>query len=61
MAESTRKLAPIVFTDIVGFTKLTAKNQSKASALLKQQRELFRPIIEGFVQQHLHLLSYLIF
>ena len=48
MAESTRKLAAIVFTDIVGFTKLTAKNQSKASALLKQQRELFRPIIESF-------------
>ena len=48
MSETKRKLAAIVFTDIVGFTKLTAKNQSKASSLLKKQRELFRPIIESF-------------
>ena len=47
MTEPTRKLAAIVFTDIVGFTKLTAEDQSKASALLKQQRELFRPIVES--------------
>jgi len=36
MTEPTRKLAAIVFTDIVGFTKLTAKDQSKASGLIKQ-------------------------
>ena len=48
MTEPTRKLAAIVFTDIVGFTKLTAEDQSKASALLKQQRELFRPIVESY-------------
>ena len=48
MSDTKRKLAAIVFTDIVGFTKLTAKNQSKASSLLKKQRELFRPIIESF-------------
>jgi len=48
MPEPTRKLAAIVFTDIVGFTKLTAKDQSKASALLKQQRELFRPIVDSY-------------
>ena len=29
MTEPTRKLAAIVFTDIVGFTKLIAKDQSK--------------------------------
>lgn len=45
LPESTRKLAAIVFTDIVGFTKLTAKDQSKASLLLKQQRKLFQPIV----------------
>ena len=48
MTEPTRKLAAIVFTDIVGFTKLTAEDQSKASALLKQQREHFRPIVESY-------------
>ena len=48
MTEPTRKLAAIVFTDIVGFTKLTAEDKSKASALLKQQRELFRPIVESY-------------
>jgi len=48
MTEPTRKLAAIVFTDIVGFTKLTAKDQSKASGLLKQQRGLFRPIVDSY-------------
>jgi class 3 adenylate cyclase/tetratricopeptide (TPR) repeat protein len=48
MTEPIRKLAAIVFTDIVAFTKLTAEDQSKASALLKQQRELFRPIVDSY-------------
>ena len=48
MTEPTRKLAAIVFTDIVGFTKLTAKDQSKASGLIKQQRGLFRPIVDSY-------------
>ena len=48
MSDSNRKLAAIVFTDIVGFTELTAKDQSKASALLKQQRKIFQPIIHDY-------------
>ena len=48
MPEPTRKLAAIVFTDIVGFTKLTAEDQSKASSLLKTQRDLFQPIVSKF-------------
>ena len=48
MPESKRKLAAIVFTDIVGFTKLIADDQSKASNLLKQQRELLKPFVESF-------------
>jgi class 3 adenylate cyclase/TolB-like protein/Tfp pilus assembly protein PilF len=48
MPKPIRKLAAIVFTDIVGYTKLASDNQSKASALLKQQRELFRPIVESY-------------
>ena len=46
MPEPTRKLAAIVFTDIVGFTKLTAENQSKAFALIKTQRELLGPMVD---------------
>ena len=46
MAEPIRKLATIVFTDIVGFTKLTAKDQQKASDLLDIQRAEFQPLVE---------------
>ena len=46
MAEPIRKLATIVFTDIVGFTKLTAKDQQKASDLLDTQRAEFQPLVE---------------
>ena len=48
MPDQTRKLAAIVFTDIVGYTKLASDNQSKSSALLKQQRDLFPPIVSKF-------------
>ena len=44
---STRKLATIVFTDIVGFTKLTAENQQKASDLLDIQRTELQPLVES--------------
>ena len=47
MSEHKRKLAAIVFTDIVGFTKLTAKDQSKASSLLTEQRNLLKPIVDS--------------
>ncbi|MDP6170013.1 MAG: tetratricopeptide repeat protein [Candidatus Marinimicrobia bacterium] len=47
MEDQKRKLAAIVFTDIVGFTKLTAKDQTLASALLTKQREAFKPIVES--------------
>ena len=42
-----RKLAAIVFTDIVGFTKLTAEDQTKAAALLVKQREMLKPLVES--------------
>ena len=35
-----RKLSAIVFTDIVGFTELSAKNEPAALDLLNKQREL---------------------
>ncbi|MAO89364.1 MAG: guanylate cyclase, partial [Dehalococcoidia bacterium] len=48
MPESTRKLAAIVFTDIVGFTELMGKDEKAAMALLEKQKRLLRPIIENF-------------
>ena len=48
MTEQKRKLATIVFTDIVGFTKLTAKDQQIASDLLDTQREEFKPLVESY-------------
>ena len=47
MNDTKRKLAAIVFTDIVGFTKLSSKNEPAALALLEKQRELLRPIVEN--------------
>ena len=47
MSDTKRKLAAIVFTDIVGFTKLSSKNEPAALALLEKQRELLRPIVEN--------------
>ena len=42
-----RKLAAIVFTDIVGFTKLSSQDETKAADLLKRQRELLTPIVQS--------------
>lgn len=48
MSVSNRKLAAIVFTDIVGFTELTADNEPAALKLLETQRKLLKPIVESF-------------
>ena len=45
MTKNKRKLAAIVFTDIVGFTALSATNQDKAADLLKLQRETLKPLV----------------
>ena len=41
-----RKLAAIMFTDIAGYTALSAKNSTKASELLITQRNTLKPIVE---------------
>jgi len=41
-----RKLAAIMFTDIGGYTALSAKDSTKASELLKTQRDTLKPIVE---------------
>ena len=48
MSTEERKLAAIVFTDICGFTELMGRDETKAMALLDQQRALLKPIISNF-------------
>lgn len=44
----TRKLAAIMFTDIVGYTALMGDDERKAFALLRTNRQLQKPLIEQF-------------
>ena len=44
-AEETRRLAAIMFTDIVGYTAMAQENESRAMGLLKRHRDLLRPVI----------------
>ena len=48
MSTHERRLAAIVFTDICGFTELMGRDETKAMALLEQQRALLKPIINNF-------------
>jgi tetratricopeptide (TPR) repeat protein/class 3 adenylate cyclase/TolB-like protein len=41
-----RKLAAIMFTDIAGYTALSAKDSTKVSELLKTQRDTLKPIVK---------------
>ena len=42
---STKKLKAIVFTDIVGFTKLSAEDEHYALELINKQRDVLKPIV----------------
>jgi serine/threonine-protein kinase len=41
-----RKLAAIMFTDIVGYTALMGEDESKALGLLQKNRDFLKPIVE---------------
>jgi TolB-like protein/class 3 adenylate cyclase len=45
---STRQLAAIMFTDIVGYTALMGDDEDKAFDLLNKNRQLQKPIIEKY-------------
>lgn len=43
--DTIRKLAAIMFTDIAGFTALSAHDEEKAFELIEKQREILKPIV----------------
>jgi len=45
LAEGERRLAAIMFTDIVGYSALTQNNEARAMKLLERHRELIRPVL----------------
>jgi TolB-like protein/class 3 adenylate cyclase/Tfp pilus assembly protein PilF len=45
---STRQLAAIMFTDIVGYTALMGKDEPKAMELVRKNREVQKPLIEKY-------------
>jgi hypothetical protein len=48
MQEQKRRLAAIMFTDIVGYTAIMGKDEKKALELLQKNRILHKPIIKKF-------------
>jgi adenylate cyclase len=47
MSDAERRLAAIMFTDMVGYTSLSQRNEDATLRLLEEHRELLRPIISS--------------
>ena len=49
MSNNTKKkLAAVMFTDIVGFTKIMTDSEDTAINILKAQDDIFNPLLEKF-------------
>jgi len=48
MTGEDHKLAAIVFTDIVGYTKQMEENEQRTMQLLQRQREIIFPLVESY-------------
>ncbi|MCF8368899.1 MAG: tetratricopeptide repeat protein [Bacteroidales bacterium] len=48
MSAKSHKLAAIVFTDIVGYTKQMEENEQKTMHLLQKQRDIIFPLVESY-------------
>ena len=48
MSDKKRKLVAIVFTDIAGFSELSASDENRAIELVNVQRKLIQPIIDSY-------------
>ena len=42
-----RKLAAIMFTDIAGFTEISAEDEENAFSIIEIQRQVLKPIVKG--------------
>ena len=47
-SEAERRLAAIMFTDIVGYTALMAESEEKGLRARARHRELVRPLVEHY-------------
>jgi len=45
LTEGQRRLAAIMFTDMVGYTALGQRNESLSLALVDEQRKVIRPVL----------------
>jgi len=48
LPKPTKKLAAIIFTDIVGYSALSAKDEQKAFDLIRQQRSILQPLVKEY-------------
>jgi len=45
---STRQLAAIMFTDIVGYTALMGSDESKAMDFVRRNKDIQKPLVEKY-------------
>ena len=50
-SEPKRKLAAIMFTDMVGYTALMQKDEQRARELIENQRGLLTPLVKSIMER----------